>query len=70
MNTYLIPIYDGRFVYIEKIVAKNLESAKEQFINEYLPDESPVPADWEDFTLIMNEDCDYTIGEFYEISEF
>ena len=69
MNTYLISVFDGSSVFIEKITARSLASAEDRLIDLYLPSDEDVPADWEDFVAIM-EEAGYAIGNFYEISEF
>ena len=70
MNTYLIAIYDGETPYIESITARNLNDAKDRFIQKYTFEDDDILDDWCDFVKYMEENRGIVLGEFYELSEF
>ena len=49
MNTYLIAVYDGETPYIESITARNLNDAKDRFIQKYTFED-------DDIIIFMNTD--------------
>lgn len=70
MNTYLIPVFDGNDIWIHKIDARNINDAKDKFIDDFIMDEDEIPANFEEFKKKLEENEGWKIGSFYEIDEF
>lgn len=73
MNTYLFPICDSNenIVWIEKIKARNLSSAKEKLVQMLLEDyeDLNLPDDLNEMEKILNSNG-LILGELYDIEEF
>ena len=70
MNTYLIPVYDGFNIFIDKITAVSLEEAQLKYIDKHICDEDPYPDSWDEFVKQREEMHGTIVGDLYEISEF
>ena len=70
MNTYLVPVFDGEDIWIERIDANSIKDAENRFIDDYITDDDEIPADFEDFKKKLEENEEWKIGNFYEIDEF
>lgn len=73
MNTYLFPICDVRdnIVWIEKIRARNLASAKEKLVQLLMEDyeEYDLPDDMNEIERILSSKG-VILGELYDVEEF
>lgn len=73
MNTYLFPICDvnDNIVWIEKIRARNLTTAKEKLVQMLMEDyeEYDLPDDLREMERILNSKG-IILGELYDIEEF
>lgn len=73
MNTYLFPICDvnDNIVWIEKIRARNLTTAKEKLVQMLMEDyeEYDLPDDLREMERILNSKG-IVLGELYDIEEF
>ena len=70
MNTYLVPVFDGEDIWIERIDSNSIKDAENRFIDDYITDDDEIPADFEDFKMKLEENEGWKIGNFYEIDEF
>ena len=70
MNTYIIPFSLDNDVWIETVKAKSILEAQDRLMNRLSHDwELDVPADWEDFLAILDNDR-FHVGELKDIEEF
>ena len=73
MNTYLVPICDtnDNAVWIEKIRARNLSSAKEKLIQMLMDDyeDLDLPDDLKSIEEILSSNG-VLVGELYDVEEF
>lgn len=70
MNTYIIPFSINNDVWIESVKAKTILEAQDKLMNRLSYDwELDVPADWEDFLAILDNN-EFRVGELKDIEEF
>lgn len=71
MNTYLFPICDinDKIVWIERIKARNLTTAKEKLVQILMEDYEDLPDDLREIERILNSKG-IILGELYDVEEF
>lgn len=71
MNTYLLPISDGKDCWIEKILATSITNAESKLVSLFADD-----YDFIDYGDTLHEaieslnDHGFTVGELYDLEEF
>lgn len=70
MNTYLMPIDDGQDIWIEKVIAKDYTSAKDEFMQSFMEMYDWLDCKtWDEMLSKFDEESIF-IGDIYDIEEF
>lgn len=71
MNTYLLPIADGDYAWIEKCVARSFTEAKQKFAYNLIEDyELEIGLDLKEVKYVLLNQHQIVIGELYDKEEF
>lgn len=71
ISTYLLPVCDGKDIWIDKVFANNLKSAEDKFIDDWMEStQLDDISDWDELKERLLDKMGIIIGDIYDSEEF